>query len=383
VGIYGLRGVEWAVEQINAEGGVLGRPLEVVVENSDYINSGGDLSKSSTAMIRLLEYHDVDFIIGATGSEVARLCQDLSADHKRIFINTFGISEFLTQRVEENYERYKYFFRYMYNDTVLIHTLCDSIKTLGEYSGLKKIALITDFLPGRQPQMAKIESTITESDNFEVVYNSQYTRGTIDFSSYFAAMEAAGAEIIVPFLALQEGISFVKEWYDRQSPTIMWGVNIAIWGSEAWNITEGKCEYSTQSGNSFNLGYAISSLTLPTRMAYVERFGEDPKTMVGATYDAVRFVLFDALERAGTIDTDKVILALEETSIETSYFPIFRFAENHDYFYTESAQEDESVLIYFQWQNGQLVPVYTKEAMQKTGVTYMFPDWSGPWDDIT
>ena len=38
--------------------------------------------------------------------------------------------------------------------------------------------------------------------------------------------------------------------------------------------------------------------------------------------------------------------------------------------------------LFFQWQtNGTRVPVYPRELMEGAGVTYTFPDWSGPWDD--
>ena len=86
---------------------------------------------------------------------------------------------------------------------------------------------------------------------------------------------------------------------------------------------------------------------------------------------------------ARTTNTNEVIKALEETSIETCGFPDFRFTPSHDYLQTERIQEDLRVIIYFQWQNGQLVPVYPQEAMEKAGATYMFPDWPGPWNNIS
>lgn len=41
---------------------------------------------------------------------------------------------------------------------------------------------------------------------------------------------------------------------------------------------------------------------------------------------------------------------------------------------------DYWLVIAFQWQNGKQVPVYPKKIMEEAGVTYKFPDWSGPWD---
>jgi hypothetical protein len=47
-------------------------------------------------------------------------------------------------------------------------------------------------------------------------------------------------------------------------------------------------------------------------------------------YDILRFILPDAIERAGIIETDAVIEALEQTSIETSQARNFVFTESHD-----------------------------------------------------
>ena len=40
--------------------------------------------------------------------------------------------------------------------------------------------------------------------------------------------------------------------------------------------------------------------------------------------------------------------------------------------------------IVFQWQeDGIRVPVYPRYIMEEAGATYIFPDWPGPWDDIS
>ncbi len=47
-------------------------------------------------------------------------------------------------------------------------------------------------------------------------------------------------------------------------------------------------------------------------------------------YDTLRFILADAVRRAGTIETDAVIEALEETSLEISLARNFVFTPSHD-----------------------------------------------------
>jgi ABC-type branched-subunit amino acid transport system substrate-binding protein len=151
-------------------------------------------------------------------------------------------------------------------------------------------------------------------------------------------------------------------------------------------LTEGKCEHTSNMALPISAGYPITSKTLPTRDAYIERWGEIPDAVAAATYDAVRFILFDAIERAGTIETDTVIGALEETKIETSMARNFVFTSSHDVMIGAAGpnrpEEDYLLVLQFQWQDGKQVPVYPKEIMEEAGATYTFPDWPGPWDNL-
>ena len=45
-------------------------------------------------------------------------------------------------------------------------------------------------------------------------------------------------------------------------------------------------------------------------------------------------------------------------------------------------EKDYQLVMVFQWQNGELVPVYPKKIMEEAGTILTFPDWSGGWDNI-
>ena len=96
----------------------------------------------------------------------------------------------------------------------------------------------------------------------------------------------------------------------------------------------------------------------------------------------MRYILPDAIERAGTLDVDAVIQALETTSIETTSAKDFVFTSSHDLMMADpnNPDDDHSMVIYFQWIDGKQVPVYPKKIMEEAGVTYTYPDWPGPWD---
>ena len=86
-----------------------------------------------------------------------------------------------------------------------------------------------------------MEESLVEN-GFEVVYGGFVPLNVLDFTSYLAAVEESGAEILTTFMVGSMAIPLVLEWYDRQSPFVLWGSLGDIAMSDAWDITGGKCE---------------------------------------------------------------------------------------------------------------------------------------------
>jgi branched-chain amino acid transport system substrate-binding protein len=376
-----LEGVLLAAEQINAEGGILGRKIEVFSEDSDWESPTQDIVAATTALNKLLDVHQVDYLITPDGIPLMFSYQDTVSDHKKILFGVAATSDEYTQRVLDDYPKYKYFFRTFPNETHAILGFCDSLVSLREYSGFNKIAFLADdFFAESTPLFANF---ISQGYGFEVVYQNSFASGTVDFSSYLSAVEESGAEILHPWIGSEEGIILVKEWYDRQSPFVLWGYNGLVGDARGWELTDGKCEFTTFGGFAVTAGYPLTSYTLPMRDAYFERWGKYPIHVAAAAYDTLRFILFDALERAQTTDTEAVISALEQTSIETSLARNFVFTESHDVMGSKNINnpdEDYMVGMMFQWQDGKLVPMTPQKIKEEAGATYMYPPWSGPWD---
>ena len=123
------------------------------------------------------------------------------------------------------------------------------------------------------------------------------------------------------------------------------------------------------------------SHVIPTREAYFERWGEEIERCAAFGYDVVRFILPDAIEQAGRIETEAVIAALENMKIETSLAKKIAFTPSHDPMVIRTG-EVYWVHCLFQWQNGERVPMYPKSIKEAAGASYTFPDWPGPWDSL-
>jgi len=376
------QGAKLAVEEINAEGGILGKQVELVGEDHD---GGADPVILSNALTKLITIHNVDFIVGGASGDSEILVQDTIAQNKIICISGASIADDITQRVLDDYDRFKYYFSTLFNATCGKLGMTDSMIHIRELTGFNKIGYMAEDLGWNKESREGLDVFLPEN-GFELVYKGRFPVGTVDFSSYFAAAEAAGVEVLVSMIVLDGGIPFCKEYYDRQSPMLVFGgTNLLASDPRGWEWTEGKCNNMDFGNVPTTTGYPFTSKTLQTREAYMNRWGEAITWTAAITYDDIKFILADAIERAGTIETEAVIKALEETSIETSNARDFVFTESHGVMMGKDANDpdaDYSIVMGFQWQDGIQVPVDPRKIMEEAGATITFPDWPGPWDNI-
>ena len=376
------QGVVLAAEQINADGGIRGKQIEVIGEDSD-VASGLDTVKINLALTRLITFHNVDFIIGPSVNE-GFMIQEVISQHKKIFFDIGTTEDSYTQRVVDDYDSYKYYFRLSFNATSIVQGMTDGFLHFRELTDLNKIGYLAEDLGWTAGIIEGLDVVLPEL-GFDLVYKGKFPLGTVDFSSYFAAAEAAGVEVMVPLISGSWTIAFVKEYSARQSPMVVYGgvLGGGISGPEGWEITDGKCEYTASAASPIFAGFPLTSKTLVAREAYINRWDEIPGQNDATAYDILRYILPDAIERAGTLEVNAVIAALETTSIETSNAKNFVFTSSHDLMMGENPNNpdaDYTLVIYFQWVDGEQGPVYPKKIMEEAGVTYIFPDWSGPWD---
>jgi branched-chain amino acid transport system substrate-binding protein len=382
-----LQGVILAAEQLNNQGGILGRNVTIVSEDDDSYTPPFDVAVAVNALTKLITVDKADYVI--TGGGIISTImpyQDICFEHKKILISVNTAADNLTQRVLDNYSKYKYFFKvYTTNSTTIANGMLGDIMTVGRYTSFTKVAILfSDTTATEKALMTNLKISLPKN-GFEVVYGNFYAQGTTDFSSYFAAIEASGAEILVPFIAWEQlCAAFVKEWYDRNSPVVVWGLLVGASGSDFWELTEGKCDTVSFAGSHIVSGYPLTNKTLPTREAYLQRWGEEISGIYASAYDTLRTILPDAIKRAGTFETEAVIKALEMTDAETSMARHFMFTSSHDVMVGGSLNEPSSdymVIFIFQWQNGTQVPVKPESIMKEAGATYKYPPWRGPWSE--
>ena len=372
------RGVTLAVEEINAAGGVNvageKRPFKIEVIDTRDLEPGVPVSEALLAVEKLILDKKADFIIGGpVRSEAALAAMPLLSKYKKVSILTTGV---LTPKynalVAEQYDKFKYCFRIHGEAKNLVGEIFANLTELKEKYGFNNLFIIAQDVSHARGA-ANIIKAIAEKKGWNVTGLEIYPTGATDFSMGLLKAKESKTEIINIWMDMPESAILLKQWYDMKIPALPFGSTLAAAEQPGfWKATDGKGEYTLC--NVVNAGNAPSNATPWTMKfydAYTKRWGIEPEGLgTSSSYMAV-YVLKDAIERANSLDSDKVVTALEKTDIMGVYGRL-RFDPKSHQVIPATDPKEGAVGSILQWQDGKRVVVYPKSIA--TG-EILLPPW--------
>jgi branched-chain amino acid transport system substrate-binding protein len=372
------RGIKLAVDEINAAGGVnvkgKKRPFKVEVIDTRDLEPGVPVSEALMALERLILNKNADFIIGGPNrSEAALAAMSLLSKHKKVSIVTSGV---LTPKyhkmVAEKYDKFKYCFRIHGEAVNLIGEIIANFADLKEQYGLTKVFIMAQDVSHARGA-AKVMGKVAGSKGFEVTGTEIFPTGTTDFSMALLKAKSTGSQILNIWMDMPESAILLKQWYDLQIPALPFGSTLAAAEQPGfWEATNGKGEYTLC--NVVNAGNAPSEATPWTMKfynAYAKKWGVEPEGLGSSSSYMAVYVLKEAIERAGTLDSDKVVTALEATDIMGVYGRL-RFDPKSHQVIVALDPKDGAVGSILQWQDGKRVVVYPKSIAKGS---IQLPPW--------
>jgi len=316
--IYGqqiLWGTTMAAEEINAAGGInvngVRHNIELVEADDNCFLSVVD---AVNAMERLVTVEKVALVIGGIRSESILAQQEVMADNKVVFLTSAGGSPELTTRVAKDYNRYKYFFRACisgkWTAQIGIISVDMAVKKMRKELGVQKprVALFAEKILTWEP-LIKVIPGILEKMGAELAGVWQPSAVATDVRAELEAIEGAGSHIIFQLFSSPVGIAASRQWGELQVPAVPVGANIESGRWKHWKDTNGKCEYNISMSPFARV--TITDKTTPFVNKFFERHGDMPM-WVSQSYDAL-FLVKEAIERAGGLDSDKLVVELEKT----------------------------------------------------------------------
>lgn len=280
-------GVEQAVADYNAAGGVLGRKL--VVEIGD---DAGD-PKQGLAVAKRFAANYVRFVVGHFNSGVTLAASNFYADHGMLVITPASTNPQITER------GYPMMFRTCGRDDAQPKVAAEFLASLGD----KKIAIVYDKTSYGKELADATRKALSERGVKEVLYEG-VNKDEKDYSALVGKLKATGADYLY---FGGDGIAAARIVAQMRAR----GVRTILIGSSAIASNE----FATVGGDAVEGSYMtfpIDPRGRPEAAKIVQEFkshGIDPETYTLYAYAAVEVIL-QAMEKAHSIDPAAVAQAI-------------------------------------------------------------------------
>lgn len=296
------RGIELAIEQLNAAGGIDGRPIEQV-----FYDPAGDTATAVDQTRRLIEQDGVDVIVGGgSASGIALAMAPLTEEAGLLFMATEG-----ARQIVEPASEHPLTFKATFNDTAIVE------RTLAfwEGQGIERVAFLPDTSGFGQSAQEVMAERAGEA-GIEVAIEP-FDPAATDLTPQLSNLSGAAPQAYLAWTTTAAGVVFMNN-----AAQLGLGEDALIQHSFGF-VDERFFEQAGDAG----VGVVLTSPALPVAdqlpagdpqaeavaafvEAYQERFDEFPNVFAGQTFDGMMLVA-EAIRQAGTTEGAALAEALE------------------------------------------------------------------------
>ncbi len=227
LGEFAQMGVKLAAEEINAAGGVLGRKIELVIEDS--VNPQTASAKAE----RLIERDKVAMIIGEISSASALAIGQVADRTKTVFINTGANSDAL-----RGASCNPFMFHIEAANSMMVTAVGTYLKTENMIQGKRWYSLTADYAFGHD--LFRVAKKFVTENGGEFIGEELVPTDATDFSPYLLKIRQAQPDIVASNLAGNQITNFIKQYaeYGLQFPITGFGFDTAVaWGAGKGNFS--------------------------------------------------------------------------------------------------------------------------------------------------
>jgi branched-chain amino acid transport system substrate-binding protein len=291
-----VRAAQVAVSQFNDGGGLDGRKAELIVRD-DKLNPG----EAATRTLELVEKEKVNFVVGSLSAAVQLAVNNVTKERGIIF-NSISQSDAINEAAD--------FSKYTFHEALNPHLTSGAVGRYAFPKFGKKVAFLTaDYAYGHEMVRGFLE--VGKAFNIENLGDIRHPLGTTDYSTLLPRLQALKPDILCicnfgrdQQISLKQATDFgVKKTIQIIAPLLTQASRVAA-GPQAYDGVIG--------GSSFYWGLEDKFASTKTfNEAFRKMYDGKLPTDYGALgYGGVRTILA-AVKNAGSVDSDKVIAALE------------------------------------------------------------------------
>ncbi len=332
-GIPARNGYLLCQEHVNAEGGLLGRPIQFIIHDDE-----SDSERAPALYEQLIEEEGVDAIMGPYGSTLTEAVAPVTERHGQVHISPLAATTSIWEQGRE------YLFMVLPPAELFLAGLID----MAAEAGYERVAVIHEdvLFPGAAAQGAV---DLAQEMGMEVVLYSSYPSGTDDFSSLLDEVEAGEVEVLaMAASALDDFAQVVRQMKEADVNVQMFGTSGAV--VEFQEALGDDAEYV------FGLSAWEPSLPNPGNEAFVQAFeeayGQAPSFHAAGGYGSCQLFV-EAVEAAGSLDPD----LLRETLLNLQTTTVFG-----DFDVDERGYQIANQGTFIQWQGGEKRVVWPQDV---------------------
>jgi branched-chain amino acid transport system substrate-binding protein len=288
LGEYAVQAADLAVEEINAGGGVMGRKIELIKEDS--VNP----QTASTKAERLIERDKVVCIVGEISSASCLAIAQVAQRTKNLYINTGGNSDAL-----RGSNCNKYMFHVESQNSMYVKTMGRALLAKNMVKGKKWYSLTADYAFGHD--LLKVAKRFMEANGGQFAADELVPTDFSDFSTILTKIRNAKPDMVVCNLAGVQITNFLKQYseFGLDFPVAGFGFDTAV----AWGA--GK-------GNFFGTWPLVWHHLIDTPgskafvAAFTKKYGKPPENQAWGDYITMK-ILAQSMNDTKTADPLKII----------------------------------------------------------------------------
>jgi branched-chain amino acid transport system substrate-binding protein len=352
-GLPTKQGYELWVNTINKQGGILGRQVKL-----DLVSDNSTGPSATTAYNKLISQDHDDMVVGPFADATAIAAARVASRSGYALIDGSGTAP------DDFTHGLTNMFSVSLPATNYMVSFANYILSLPASQRPATAAYLSQDDPFFEPQVEGAEK-ILEAGGVKTVISVEnhgkgiYPAETTDYTPYVQEAIAAKADIVLMSTGTPDSIAFVKGFKQQHyNPKAMIFASGPDQGSQftqpigGSNVAEGV--FVPNGGWFANINTYQNT---QFQKDYVAAYGGSAQDISSDTVQAysVMQVLYQAIQKAGSIDNGKVMQELRSNTFNTLQGPV-KFMPN--------GENAVAVAFLFQWQKGQLIPVYPQNNAQ-------------------
>ena len=346
----------WA-DTINKQGGLLGRQVRL-----DLVNDNSTPEAVTTAYQKLINVDHVDLVVGPFADLTAVAAAKVAHRSGYALIEGSGTAVAVFQQGLDN------IFSVSLSAKNYMVSFAEYILALPADQRPKTAAYSTQDDPFLVPQLDQAKSLL-ENGGIKTVLYDKYPAETSDYTPLAQKVIASGADLVVLGTFTPDSIAYVKAFKQQHyNPKAL----IAASGPDQGDQFTGPIGGTKVAEGIFvpNGGWFAGITTFQNdqfQKDYVAKYGGTAADISSDTVQAysVMQVLTQAVNKIHSIDNAKLIQELHSDLFDTLQGPVK---------FSPDGQNSTAVAFLFQWQNGQLIPVYPQDHAQ-ANPEFPKPQW--------